>query len=106
MQGSDVISILPTGYGKSLIYEILPTIFNQTGDERKIFVLVIVPLNVILAQQLGKLGKESDCLTLPVPKETLRRLPMGEITYLFTHPESIIRKKSCMKFFHQMNIIK
>jgi ATP-dependent DNA helicase RecQ len=50
----DVIAILPTGYGKSLIYELLPFHhFEQTNEPA--VVLILEPLNVIIEQQTQKL---------------------------------------------------
>jgi superfamily II DNA helicase RecQ len=50
----DVVAILPTGYGKSLIYELLPFWhFEKTG--KPAVVLVVEPLNVIIQQQIQKL---------------------------------------------------
>lgn len=45
-----VFFCLPTAHGKSLIYELLP--FIGTGY----LVTVIVPLNAIMEQQVGKLA--------------------------------------------------
>ncbi|XP_060553402.1 ATP-dependent DNA helicase Q1-like [Ruditapes philippinarum] len=49
VEGKDCICSLPTGYGKSLIYELLP--FLDTGC----LVDVVVPLNAILNQQMENL---------------------------------------------------
>ena len=44
LSGNDCICSLPTGYGKSLIYQLLPFI-NQNR-----LVIVIAPLNAIMTQ--------------------------------------------------------
>ena len=46
LEDKDCICSLPTGHGKSLIYELLP--FLDTGC----LVVVVVPLNAIISQQL------------------------------------------------------
>lgn len=48
----DVLAILPTGYGKSLIYQIIPRMFEETST-----VLVVSPLESIREQQKRKLEK-------------------------------------------------
>lgn len=54
----DVVAILPTGYGKSLIYELLPFWhFEEMG--KPAIVLVLEPLNVIIEQQMQKLKEVS-----------------------------------------------
>ena len=45
---SDILAILPTGFGKSLIYQILPFI-------EQCIVIVLFPLNSILYEQKGRL---------------------------------------------------
>lgn len=49
MNGHDVIAALPTGYGKSLIYELIPFVLQDTK------VIAVEPLNVIINQQISKL---------------------------------------------------
>lgn len=52
---SDVICMLPTGYGKSLIYELLPVLLREKFNKSAYFI-VIEPLNMIINLQLTKLG--------------------------------------------------
>ena len=52
---SDVIALLPTGYRKSLSFEILPFFYYLCN--KKSVVLVVAPLNVITGQELHKLWK-------------------------------------------------
>ena len=50
----DVAAVLPTGYGKSLIYQLLPTLHQLRKDEASI-VAVITPLKAITDQQVTEL---------------------------------------------------
>ena len=52
-EGRDVILMLPSGYGKSLIYELLPIACKEELSVDA-FVIVIEPLNVIIEQQKKK----------------------------------------------------
>ena len=52
LSGHDAIAALPTGYGKSLIYELMPFLLQN------IKVIVVEPLNVIINQQISKLAKQ------------------------------------------------
>ena len=54
-QENDLIALLPTGYGKSLIYQILPTLHDMRKDVRRI-VAVVTPLNAIMDQQVEELS--------------------------------------------------
>lgn len=57
--GRDTIAILPTGYGKSIIFHLLPFLFERyhgpEAGER--IVLVVAPLNSIIFDQLKELNK-------------------------------------------------
>ena len=46
----DVIAILPTGYGKSVIYQMLPNIIQELEGEMAT-VIVVSPLDFIRQQQ-------------------------------------------------------
>ena len=86
--GQDCICCLPTGYGKSLTYELLP--FLEPGC----LVIVIAPLNAIIEQQVKKLGDMAMQL-----KTDLKRVKNGEVSYLFSHPEDIINCKPFYDYF-------
>ena len=53
--GKDVLAVLPTGYGKSVIYQILPDVFDIMLGTEKSIVLVISPLNALMQDQITKL---------------------------------------------------
>ena len=57
--GKDILAVLPTGYGKSLIYQLLPDVFNQYLVVQDSIVLVISPLNALMYDQIAKLNKQS-----------------------------------------------
>ena len=66
----DVLAILPTGFGKSLIYQILPGIFDFLTKQRNLgksvvkdqaMVLVVSPLNALMRDQISKLNEKGIC---------------------------------------------
>lgn len=66
VRGRDVFGILPTGYGKSLCYACLPTVFDQLLQKRDGFsiVLVVSPLVAIMKDQVSKyeiFNKKAKC---------------------------------------------
>ena len=56
LSGRDVIAILPTGYGKSVIFHLLPYPFDYISklneSPQKGIILVVTPLNVLVDDQL------------------------------------------------------
>ena len=50
--GNDVICVLPTGYGKSIIFQLLPDIMPTKETGHKNIVLVVSPLNSIIEDQI------------------------------------------------------
>ena len=59
LKNRDVLAVLPTGYGKSLIYQLLPLVFDfftaNGSPVRKSTVIVISPLNALMRDQIVKL---------------------------------------------------
>jgi len=98
----DVLAVLPTCFGKSLIYQILPEVFDfMSGTKDKAMVLVVSPLNALMQDQISKLNKRgltsfmvqgqvvhigNECGTLDALKDPLCRI-------LFVHPEVCVNDK-------------
>ena len=53
LNGHDVIGVLPTGFGKSMLFHLLPHLIPV--KTRKNIVIVVCPLNSIIEDQLGVL---------------------------------------------------
>jgi len=89
--GSDCICCLPTGFGKSLIYEILPFV------DPKSLIIVVVPLNAIIVQQVKKLGS----ITIVLSKKA--NIPIKDVSdgcaKLISHPEDILNNRKVIHFF-------
>jgi bloom syndrome protein len=81
LTGRDVLCCLPTGYGKSLLYEILPCLFVDS------FIVVIEPLSIIIKQQEEKLGRSAASLKKGKYNE-------NGVQFLFCHPEDIVDNKA------------
>ena len=51
----DVLGVLPTGFGKSLIYQVLPGVFDfmsVSSSKYRVIVLVVSPLNALMRDQI------------------------------------------------------
>lgn len=87
--GRDCISVMPTGAGKSLIYQIPATILPGTT-------LVISPLIALMKDQVGHLLKKgirtaylNSSLTFSEKKERLALLKNGSYNLLYVAPEGL-----------------
>ena len=57
LNGLDVIAVLPTGYGKSCLFQLLPRMFCDPNVNEKGIVIVLSPLNSIMIDQINTLNK-------------------------------------------------
>ena len=55
--GMDVFVWLPTGFGKSIVYECLPFLFDHKLGRSTSVVLVVSPLVALMADQVGSLRR-------------------------------------------------
>lgn len=86
--------MLPTGYGKSLIYDFFSVLLRKKFN-KSAYVIVIEPLNVIINQQLTKLGSDAMAVKNNMSKEELQSLKSS--TYIYSHPENIINNEEVYK---------
>ena len=58
--GRDVVAVLPTGYGKSLIFHLLPSLFYdkltslRSASNNHAVVIVVSPLNALIENQIQR----------------------------------------------------
>ena len=104
-KGKDTICILPTGYGKSLIYQLLPNLFDcfLSSEEYSSSIIVVSPLNALMQDQINKLRGHLNVLILKGHRysvgqkvdgsTTTEQLKMVPPQILFDNPEILIEKK-------------
>jgi superfamily II DNA helicase RecQ len=93
LASNDCICSLPTGYGKSLIYEMLPFV------DKGCLVMVVIPLDAIVDQQISKLGKMACYIKHENESKMNELLMTGQVSYLFCHPEQVTDNKELNRFF-------
>ena len=119
----DVIAVLPTGFGKSLLFQLLPDFLPVKGEKN--IVLVVCPLNSIIEDRL-KVWKDrgvsanvlqlvrddsADCESLFCSekddpdrensivatelklKSPRQKLVKGDTQIIFSHPEALLSKE-------------
>lgn len=104
----DTLCNLPTGYGKSMIYQLLPALFNVKYNKKvamdgnaatKCCVLVISPLNAIQVDQLEDLASlgvkacrlTTECHALDKDSKPVEMFDVsrGRYEIIFCHPEAL-----------------
>ena len=117
----DTVAVLPTGYGKSLIYQLLPTLLyerNLYKQRRSVevdlskcsaVILVVSPLNSLVEDQIKKINGRTNL------KATFLRTDCGEFStdfsdeikhalfdILFLHPEACLSSKAGFNLFQSV----
>ena len=88
----DVFISLPTGYGKSLCFAILPLVFDSLRNvKQKSIVLVVSPLLSIIEDQIAKYTKKGLKATFAggEDKQVKCAIKNGEYQIVFISPESL-----------------
>ena len=103
----DVLGILPTGFGKSLVFHLLSDVFDfmeagQPPAKGRSTTIVISPLNALMRDQIRKLG-HLGVVVLDGTKKTndlaISQAREGKLQLVFSHPEFVIENttKSTLK---------
>ena len=56
LQKKDVLGLLPTGFGKSLIFQLYPRIFELVNGRKNCHVVIVSALNAITEEQVQELA--------------------------------------------------
>ena len=106
---------MPTGYGKSLIFQLLPDIYDHLLYVENSMVLVISPLNALMHNQIAKLNERSisACMIQPhghhgvvvYSKDDIIQLPLEELAnpkfqLIYMHPEVCVHERKVIGFFN------
>ena len=97
ISGKDVFVSLPTGYGKSVIYQLAPLIVEEMarldGDTRSAIVLVISPLVSLIKDQVRHLKQKGINASLIGPEQDTgdrRKILKGEMNIVYSSPEAML----------------
>ena len=88
----DTLIILPTGFGKSLIFQLLPFVFDSWLGAKKSFILIVSPLNALMRDQTVKLNDMQVRSLVVRNTESLSDVEINEIKQskyriIYGHPE-------------------
>ena len=96
VEGNDVLVILPTGYGKSLCFALLPLVFDYLrGEANTSIVICVSPLTSLMMEQkmrFSHLGFSAEFFgELQTDPKSIRNVEEGNVQLLYVSPESILR---------------
>jgi len=109
LSGRDVIANLPVGYGKSIIYQLLPLLMKKKGLPKHV-VLVLSPLNIIQEEQIRFLdGHGVTACRLPYTDEgtelDINGIVNGKYSVVFAHPEALLNTDCGKSLLHETSFI-
>ena len=94
LAGKDILTVMPTGGGKSLCYQLPATLFDG-------LTIVVSPLIALMQSQVAQLkllGIKAYCLNSSNSdaenRETMRMLESNEIKLLYVAPERLIKNET------------
>lgn len=87
---------LPTGYGKSLIFQSLPLVFDEVTGESGHMVIVISPLLTLIDDQiqcLRALGLSCVSLSHIETEEEMKEVEKGSYAIVYATPEGLLKNE-------------
>ena len=101
LRGQDTVVCLPTGHGKSVIFEVVPWChempdgLGEEGKKAVYSVLIVSPLLSLMNRQVHELverGQSAVRLSSSLPKD-VEDVLSGQVRYLFGSPECFEERK-------------
>ena len=113
-QKKEVLGLLPTGFGKSLIYQLYPRIFELVNGRKNCHVIIVRELNAITEEQVQELADIGiSAVAVGDSRETDENILKGEYKLVFGSAEMWLRKtwinnfkKSALRFSRNFWILK
>ena len=114
LQKKDVLGLLPTGFGKSLIFQLYPRIFELVNGRKNCHVVIVSALNAITEEQVQELADIGiSAVAVGDSRETDENILKGDYKLVFGSAEMWLRKtwinnfkKSAQRFSGNFWILK
>lgn len=100
--GSDVLGVLPTGFGKTLIFQLLVMLHSERlrrqGSTEKATLLVISPLRSLIEDQLDE-TRDLGITATSLPEASIESIKQGEWEIVYSAPEHALEESflQCLK---------
>ena len=111
LKGEDVFMSVPTGFGKSLVYQILPYYSDillrscgptVSGVPAASAVVIVSPLISLMQDQVSKLtsrGIKAVCIAGEHRHDVYSDIMEGRVTHVFSSPEALVGNKTWRSLF-------
>ncbi|XP_061170875.1 probable ATP-dependent DNA helicase RecS [Saccostrea echinata] len=103
LRGEDCVAVLPTGYGKSLPYQIFAPIYHQQGDEKAV-VLVCCPLIALMEDKVQRIQKIQFVSAEYIGSKADFDLKAHNIDVVFASPELLVGSETCREAIQSLNV--
>ena len=115
--GEDVLAVLPTGFGKSLVYQLLPTVYQnlhllETGEMKHFMIVVFSPLEYIRQQPVANVAKTMcgvRAAAIGESEENDKEISEGKYSIVYGGAEQWLnnRWKKCLQYggLHQSKVL-
>jgi superfamily II DNA helicase RecQ len=95
LKGNDVLAVLPTGFGKSIIFIVYllarSSFVEQTRGSSQSSVLVVSPLKSIICDQVLEVSS-FNCSAMELSKETIHQITTSPPQFIYCSAENCIDK--------------
>ena len=92
LNGKDVFAVLPTGFGKSLIYQSF-VFSKEIIHGHSPSVIVVIPLRSIVQEQLTSNEFNLKAVELSLQDDVLKNVSEGEVEVVYASAENVLNDK-------------
>ena len=102
LRGKDVFGVLPTGFGKSLIYQLFVLAKSRmpTTSSRPT-IIVIYPLKSIIEEQITSNEFNLSAAELRFDSDTINAVRNGEVQVVYAAAEQVLNEKFTSMLIHE-----
>ena len=94
----DCLCVLPTGFGKSLTFQLIPFVCDQLDGTTDSCVLVVSPLNAIISDQIKKLTSRGiDIVVFKEGNEDFIPPVKDTVKFIYGHAEVFVESAALKK---------
>jgi ATP-dependent DNA helicase RecQ len=98
LEGHDTLSVMPTGFGKSAIYQLAALFINgPTVVVSPLIALQKDQVDFIAAQGVAEAAVVNSTVRVPEKRETFEDLDSGNLEFLFLSPEQLANEETLSK---------